>query len=174
METVIVSVICIALMVIGGMTMAQGFLSSVDSTTMGLEEISDRDEQIMRTDLATINATQPSASILEVALRNDGQTKLASFSKWDVIVQYHDAIGSYQVKWLPYVDGTPGNDEWAVKGIYLNAENQTAEVFEPGILNPGEEMIIEVELSPKVGKDYINDVVISTPNGVPTSISFIR
>ena len=49
METAIVSVICIALMVIGGMTMSQGFLTSVDTTSAALEELGVRDEEIMRT-----------------------------------------------------------------------------------------------------------------------------
>ena len=86
METAIVSLICIALIVFGGMTLSQGFLTSVDSTTGGLEELSERDEAIMRTELATDNTAMPSDSLLQVTLENKGQTKLASFSKWDIII----------------------------------------------------------------------------------------
>ncbi|MFC1869711.1 hypothetical protein ACFLYE_00395 [Chloroflexota bacterium] len=175
METAIVSIICIALLVVGGMTMSENFLSSVDSSTVGLEQISDRGEEIMRTELATISATMTAADTLEVALRNRGQTKLTSFSKWDVIVQYYDSGGSYYVKWLPYTDNaTPGDNEWTKKGIYLDAGSETAEVFEPGILNPGEEIVIRAKLNPAVGVDTTNLVVTSTPNGIPASISFSR
>ena len=38
MENAIVSLVCIALIVFGGMTMSQGFLTSVDNSSMGLEE----------------------------------------------------------------------------------------------------------------------------------------
>ena len=173
METAIVSIICIALIVVGGMTMSQGFLSSVDTASLRLEKVSDRDEEIMRTDLATIAANQIAEDTLEVTLSNSGQTKLSNFTKWDIIVQYYDSGGTYYVKWLPYTtDEAPGNNQWRKKGIYLNAENLTAEVFEPGILNPGEEMVIEAKLDPPVGVGTTNLVVTSTPSEIPASITF--
>ena len=107
-----------------------------------------------------------------MALANSGQTKLSDFSRWDVIVQYYDDGGSYHVRWLPYTDGNPSDNEWTVKGIYLNAGSQTPEVFEPGLLNPGEEMITEAKLSPSVGVETTNLVITSTPNGIPASITF--
>ncbi len=173
METAIVSIICIALLVVGGMTMSQGFLSSVDTTTLGLETISERDEEIMRTDLSTLSATMPATNRVEAALRNNGQTKLSDFARWDVIVQYYDSGGTYYVKWLPYTDNiTLGDNQWRRKGIYLNAENQTAEVFETGILNPGEEMVIEARVSPATGVGTTNLLVASTSSGIPASIIF--
>jgi len=109
-----------------------------------------------------------------VSLRNSGQVKLASFDNWDVIVQYIGQDGSYYITWLPYTDGTPSNNQWTVDGIYLSSENLTAEVFEPGILNPGEEMVIEARLDPRVRNNTAGDVAISTPNGVSESTSFSR
>lgn len=173
METAIVSIICIALLVIGGMTMSQGFLSSVDTTTLGLEMVSERDEEIMRTNLSTLSATMPATNRVQVSLRNNGQTKLNDFDRWDVIVQYYDSGGTYYVKWLPYTENiTPGNNQWRKKGIYLSAENMTAEVFEPGILNPGEEMVIEAKVSPATGVGTTNLLIASTPSGIPASIIF--
>jgi len=156
-------------MVFGGMTMTQGFLSSVDSSTVGWDEMEARDEEIMRTKLATVNASMPSLSLLELTLRNSGETKLADFADWDVIVQYYDSGGGYYVKWLPYTEGTPGGNEWTVEGIYLDGET---EVLETGILNAGEEVVIEAKLDPPVGVDTTNLVVTSTPNGIPASIAF--
>ena len=173
METAIVSLICIALIVFGGMTMSQGFLTSVDSSTIGLEEMGERDEAIMRTELATVSASQPSANQVNVILRNDGQTKLADFDKWDIIVQYHDASSTYYIKWLPYTEGTLGDNEWEKVGIYLDAAAETPEVFESGILNAGEEIKIRAQLDPSVGAGTANLVVVSTPNGIPASVSFI-
>jgi len=167
-----VSIVCIALMVMGGMTMVNGFLSSVDSTTLGLEEISQRDDDILRTSTSTLVADQSSADVLEVTLRNSGQTKLTEFCGWDVIVQYYDSGGGYHVKWLPYTTGAPGNNEWTTEGIYLDAGTETAEVFEPGILNPAEEMVILARLNPSVGQGTTNLVIISTPNGITASIMF--
>ena len=175
METAIVSVICIALIVIGGMTMSQGFLSSVDTTSAALKELGLRDEEIMRTELSPVSAnTTITGNILYVTLENTGQTKLADFNKWDVIVQYYDGDITYYTKWLPYTDEPLGNNEWTKEGIYLDTENETAEVFEPAILNPGEKIQIKAKLNPYVGEDTTNLVVISTPNGIPASISFSR
>ena len=172
METAIVSLICIALVVFGGMTLSQGFLSSVDTTTAGLEEVSDRGVNIMRTELNPTYAIDSVGGMyVDVRITNDGQTKLSDFDKWDVIVQYYDENIEYYITWLPYTDGVLGNNEWQVTGIYWNGQS---EVFEPNILNPGEEIRIRAQLDPAVGKDTTNLVVISTPNGVPASIAFSR
>ena len=172
METAIVSLICIVLVIFGGMTMSQGFLTSVDSSTLGLEGLSERDEAIMRTEITPLSTSQPSSNYLDVTLRNTGQTKLADFDKWDVIVQYYDSEGTYYIKWLPYTEGTLGDNEWEKTGIYLDADADTAEVFEPDILNLGEEIKIEAKLNPAVGAGTNNLVIVSTPNGISSSISF--
>lgn len=175
MGIAVVTIICMALIVVGGMTMSQGFLFSADSTGLGVSAIGARDGEIMRTELALLTTeVAGKGGKLNVVLRNSGQVKLASFAKWDVIVKYYDKDDTYHIKWLPYVDGSLGDNEWTVKGIYLNAENNTAEVFEPGILSPGEEMWIEAKINPKVEKETTGDVVISTPNGVPALMSFTR
>ncbi len=172
METAIVSLICIALVVFGGMTMSQGFLSSVDSTSMALQQLSERDEDILRTELyPTAASTGGSGSYLYVSANNTGQTKLANFSKWDFIVQYYAQSGNYQVAWLPYTEGDLGANQWQVTGIYLDGN---PEAFEPNVLNPGEQIRLTAKLEPPVGTDTTNLVVVSTPNGIPASIVFYR
>ena len=169
METAIVSLICIALVVFGGMTMSQGFLTSVDTSTVGLEEIGQRDETIMRTELSSVTASQPAANTLEITLENSGQTKLADFDKWDVIVQYYDGTGTYYSKWLPYTEGTLGDNEWELVWIRLNG---AAEVFGPNVLNPEEELMIRAQLNPSAGAGTTNMVVVATPSGITASTYF--
>ncbi len=173
MESAIVSVVCIALLVLGWTTMSQGYMASVDSTAVELGQMSERSGEIMRTELSALAASQPSADILEVDLGNIGQTKLGSFDNWDVIVKYYDSVAAYHIQWLTYTTGALGNNQWTKKGIYLDAATEDPEVFEPGLLNPGEEIIIQAKLSPTVGQGTDNMVVVSTPNGVPVSIAFI-
>ena len=172
METAFVSIICVALMVIGGMTMSQGFLSSVDTTTSNIQVLSQRDESIMRTNILVLSANQPSATMLEVTLLNTGQTKLAEFEKWDIIVHTQNSEGHSYVTWLPYNSGTLAANEWNVKGIYRDASALSPEVFEPGIMNPNEEMIIQCKLDPAVGAGTVNLVSLTTPNGVTVSQDF--
>ncbi len=171
METAVVSLVCIALIVFGGMTMSRGFITSVDSTAMALDKMGQRDEKILRTELSPTNATLNSSTDLHITLRNSGQTKLADFDRWDVIVQYHDSVGVYYITWLPYTAGVPGSNQWRNYAIY---QDGLPEVFEPNILNPGEDMEIEANLSPAVGRHTTNLVVVSTSNGIPASIVFYR
>ena len=169
METAIVSIICITLILFGVMTMSQGFLTSADTTSTAMEELGKNGEEIMRTELAITSASMTDGEYLEVSLTNGGQTKLASFANWDVIVHYYDTGGTYYVKWLPYTEGALGDNQWKKTGIYLDGQ---AEVFGLDIVNPGEEIVIEAQLNPSVGDNTTNLAVISTPNGVPASISF--
>lgn len=172
METAIVSLICIALVILGGMTMSQGFLTSADTTSEALEELGQSSESIMRTELTpqTANAIG-STGRLTVNLENSGQTKLTNFEKWDLIVQYYDSDDTYYTKWLPFTDSTLASNQWTVNGIYLN---EKPESFEPNILNPGETIELEAKLNPAAGVNTTNLVVIATPNGIPASIDFTR
>lgn len=170
METAIVSIICVALVLFGGMTLSQGFLTSVDSTTAELGKVSNRGEEIMRTDLNAIGSSlNVDRDTLSVTLQNNGHTKLADFDKWDVIVQYHDDGGNYYTVWLPYTGGALGDNQWEVQWIHLDGGD---EVFEPGVLNPGEDLQIRAKLNPAVGDNTTNLVVVSTPNGVATTSAF--
>jgi hypothetical protein len=173
METAIVSIICIALVIFGGMTMSNGFMSSVDAGTAGLEEIGNRDNAIMRTDLSPVSTNItliPGSDPLNVILENTGQTKLADFEKWDVIVQYFDEDGKYTIKWLPYVTGTSAPNEWDIGWIKMNGQ---PEVFDKNVLNPGEQIMIKTRLDPSVGSNTTNMVVISTPSGVSCTTYFM-
>ncbi len=169
METVIVSIICIALIVFGGMTMSQGFMTSVDASTTGLDEIGQRDETIIRTELQPLSTNMTTNNTLELILDNSGQTKLAHFNKWDFIVHYYDSTGNYTVKWLPYSDDTLGDNEWEIAWIRLNGE---AEVYEPNVFNPEEQMMVRAQLNPAVGDNTTNMVVTATPSGITTLTYF--
>jgi archaellum component FlaF (FlaF/FlaG flagellin family) len=170
METAFVSIICVALMVIGGMTMARGFLSSVDNTSTNMQVVSQRNEEIMRTNIAVTEVVQSSANTLEVHLSNIGQVKLSEFSKWDVIVHHMDTEDNFYVTWMPYKTDSPGDNEWTVEGIYTSSGHP--EVFDPGILNPDEELVIETKIAPDIKTGSENLVLITTPNGITVTKSF--
>ncbi len=170
METAIISIICMALVVFGGMTMSRGFITSVDASTKGLEEVGQRNEIILRTELSPISTAMPAPDTLEVIMENTGQVRLADFDKWDFIVHYRDAAGIGHVEWLPY-NAAPGANEWNVAWIRLNGG---AEVFEPNVLNPGEQVMLRACLDPAPGTGTTNMVVVATPNGVTASTYFTR
>ena len=166
MTTAVVSILCIAMVVMGFMTISHGLLSSADTAALSTQQLSVRQGEIMRTKLSGVRATLPSAGTLQAVIENSGQTKLASFDKWDCIVQYYDSGDKYYVNWLPYHDGVLGNNEWRETGIYFNDQ---PEVFEPGILNPQEQLNIQAAINPTAGYRAI-DITLSTPNGVAPTI----
>ena len=171
METAIISVICIGLIVFGGMTMAQGFMTSVDASTTGLQQAGQRDEAILRTEITPEDANCTllfGPDRLQITIKNTGQTKISDFEDWDIIVQYYDSGGTYHVEWLPYT-GTAATYEWEVVWIHLNG---SPEIVDPGVLNPGEQMLIRTYLFPSVGAGTTNLAVISTPSGVTASTYF--
>lgn len=172
METAIVSIICIALIVFGGMTMSHGFMTSVDSSTAGLAQVSNQNETIMRTELTPVSTDVTLASgpsLLQIVLQNTGQTKMADYAKWDFIVQYYESSGAYHVNWLPYQASGGGTNNWTVGWIHINGQ---PEKFEPNVLNPEEQIMLQAYLDPPVGAGTTNMVVISTPSGVTSSAYF--
>ena len=94
MAIIAVSIMCIALIVVGGMALSQGILTSADSTALSVDSMSAREGELMRTEVTTLRAANQSWSeFLRVIVDNSGQTKLGNFSKWDVIVHYYDESG---------------------------------------------------------------------------------
>jgi hypothetical protein len=171
METAIISIICVALIAFGGMTMSRGFITSVDNSARGMGTAGQRNETIMRTELTPISATLSSGNTLEIILQNSGQTKLSDYGKWDLILQYYDGDGTYHVVWLPYTSGALGDNEWQVSWIHL--DNGQPETFEPGILNQREEIKVKAQINPAPGPGTTNLAVLATPNGVTASIYFL-
>jgi hypothetical protein len=173
MAVAVVTIICIAMIVMGGMTLSQGIMTSTDAAAISTESISVREGEMMRTGLDTLRAAELSwGDYLRVTVQNSGQTKLAGFDKWDIIVSYEDAEGISYSTWLPYTtDAVPGNNEWTKDRIGLNGP---VEYFEPGILNPGEEMVVLARLNPLPGPGTTGSVSLTTPNGIGSSVSLIN
>ena len=172
MAAAVVSIICIALIVIGGMTLSQGILTSSDSAALSVNTISVREGDIMRTNINILRAAELTwGNDLRIIVKNTGQTKLSSYDKWDLIVTYVDTVGSIHTTWLLYTaDTVPGNNEWTRAKIGLEGPY---EYFEPGILNPGEEMTMLAHLDPKPGAAN-GSVSLTTPNGVFRSVLLVN
>ncbi len=56
MEMLIAVMVSIALIVLGGMTMSQGFITSADSTALSVEDITATEGETMRTGLSLLSA----------------------------------------------------------------------------------------------------------------------
>jgi hypothetical protein len=175
METVLPALIATFLILIASLTQAYSYLSAEDKMQTARQVMEERLADRLHTNLSPVG-TQVSVdgTMVELILRNVGDTRLVDFDRWDVIVQYYDASDAYHVAWLPYFEGgEPTSGEWSVVGIYASAEDLAREVFDPGIFDPGEEMIVRFRVSPAIGSETTNGVYLSTPNGVGVSSPFV-
>lgn len=140
-----------------------------------VKESSDLYGEIARTELTSLSVSVISAgATVDWSVGNTGQTQFREFADWDVVITYQDAAGSgLQVQYLTYTtSATPAAGEWTVTGIYRDAGTLTAEVFNPGIVDPGEEFIIRAELSPSIATPTTNTVTLAVENGVTVSAQF--
>jgi hypothetical protein len=172
MSNVFVTLFIVALMLVAVMTWSQVSYNSVDSGAQAWKEMVDMAEEVSRTDIEVTDA-QMQAAFVEVLTHNSGEVHLAQFAKWDVLVQYFEGNGTYHLESLSYTeDAVPSNIEWTVAAIYSDESLSQQEVFEPGVLSPGEVMLMKLKLNPLPGVGTTNRVVLSTPNGVVASAQF--
>lgn len=172
MSNAIVTLFIAALMLTAFLSWSQASVDSLDSAAQSWKQMVETAKEVSRTDIAVIDV-QTQGAYREVYVENRGEVHLAQFSKWDVIVHYYDAPGNYHVTSLSYIeDGNPGGGEWTVVTIYSDDSLSEEEVFEPGILNPGEVVLLRLKLTPAPGSDTTNRVIVSSDNGVVASAQF--
>ena len=166
MTTTVVCIICIAMILVGCMTLSQGVLTSADTAALSAQQLSIREGEMMRTRLTGVSANLSAGNTLQAVIENSGQTRLASFGKWDFIVQYYDTADNYYINWLPYHEGALGNNQWQETGLYFNGQ---PEGFEPEILNPEEQLYLKAILNPAAGYRAIN-ITVATANGIAPTV----
>jgi hypothetical protein len=173
METALATLIIVAVVLFGALTLAHTYLSVQDQILESWHAMVERTDERSRTSLLPVGAEAVGAGdVVEITIRNDGNVKLADFTRWDVIVE-HSAAGAHRVAWYPYGGTTgPADNQWTVMGIYRDALRGMPEAYEPGILNPGEEVVIQVRVSPPVMEGSTNVATVSTPSGISASAVF--
>ncbi len=174
METVIAALLVITVALVGGLLIAEQSLNAQESVMLSWQTLEARAEERAGTVVSIQDAESlASGAIVEFSLANTGTTMLADFDTWDLIVQYESVHGD-EIAWLPYVEGEPGQSEWTVVGIYLDAASATPEVYDPGIVNAGETMVVRARLQPPVMVGSTNLVTIVTGTGLSATTVFVR
>jgi archaellum component FlaF (FlaF/FlaG flagellin family) len=167
MEHAIPALVIAAIIVVGGVILAdvtRGSVQTVDESWRDLEALS---EERLGTDLTVVSTqvTDGGATVTAV-IRNEGRTSIAEPSHMDLIINYDGTDDERHVVWLPYTDSSPpGDNQWTVDSISGDYRN-------PGILDAGEEMTIEIRLSPATEDGPDRWLVLATETGVAYSIYF--
>ena len=133
-------------------TLAGDMLRSFDDVTDAWTESEARSEKktgarISGPDGLSVSAT----STVQITLENEGKGTLGQFSDWDVIFEVQEAPG-LAITYLTYTENAvPAANQWTVNGIYLDASTvpPVEETVDPGVFNPGEEMVILAKPSPR-------------------------
>lgn len=160
-----------AVVLAGVGVMAQGGFTSLGQITNAWNQWEAQTTQRTGTELEVLKTVSAGGQV-DVTIRNSGQVLLREFKAWDLVAQYHDLNGTYRIIWLPYTAANPpGNNQWTVVGIYRTAPTLPEE-FQPGILDPGEEMVIRMILSPVPRSADTHKVVVGTLNGITASTFF--
>ena len=172
MSSAIATLMMVALMLATVSLLAQGSFTAMAQLSDAWTSEEQRRLVDARTSVTSGGITYATPSV-DVTVVNNGDESIRGFSKWDVIVQYYETDGTYRSVWVPYVSGTsPGDGQWAITGIYLDAATLKAESTQPGILDPSEELILRVSVTPAADSTANNRVIISTANGITMSAPF--
>lgn len=110
-------------------------------------------------------------TIVDVTVENTGSSSYADWDKWDVSVQYTTTTGNVSIQRLSHAT-TLAAGKWAVNGIYLDAVTTAEEGVEPDVLNPAEQMVMRLQMSPAAGSGTTGMVVITTQDGLSARIYF--
>lgn len=169
METALISIVSLALIIIGTVTITMSSLHSSGTIADSWKYMEQQASYIRRTEIVALPPEDYSGGSVNLTVRNEGQTNLDSYTRWDVIAQYQGS-GAYHIE---YTENNPvGSNQWTVAGIYLS-DNST-EVFDSNILNPGEKMTMVINLDPEIGEGETGRITISTPNGVTSQCLVTR
>lgn len=174
MANLIVALFAVMIILAAMTGYATSSVNSQDKITISVKAVRDKTGDISRTSVSSLGTSVISNSRLDFTVQNNGQSQLRQISKWDVIVWYEGASGSgLQIERLTYTAlAAPSAGEWTLTGIYEDAGTSDPEVYQPGIVNPGEEFIIRVELAPAVAASSTNTVTLAVEQGVTVTALF--
>ncbi len=161
METILVSVVSMALIIISTLAVTVSTFQSANRMADAWKTMEARSSSIGQTEIRVSAPPDYAGGIIDLMVANEGHTNLSDFSGWDVILQYQAGDSTY----LSYAaGGAPAAGQWTVNGIRVTGGSP--EVFDPGILNPGEVMTISINPDPAVPQGEMARMTVATPNGI--------
>ena len=160
MESVLTTLFTAIIVIISMVTMVVSSLNSANKISDSFRAIEERISSERGTSIEVEDAHLIGENVY-MSIKNDGNYNLSQYDKWTVLVEGQDRVTHY----VQYTAGTsPGENEWGVQGIFL--PNGNPEVFDPGILNPWETMILVFNVPSIFQSGFAARPIISTPNGV--------
>jgi hypothetical protein len=163
MESILISIVSLALIIISTVTMTMNTLSSATRLSESWKEMQARALLLQRTAIVSVPPETYAGGSIQLTVKNEGQVNVSDFPRWDVIVE--DLV--HGTRYLTYSSNYPPNDnQWAIQGMFIN--DTVPEAFDLGVLNPGEQMIIALAPNPEAPSDQPIKITVATGDGVTT------
>jgi len=164
MDSILPALLAVAILVLASLMLGRSSFTSIRVVTDAWQDAEERSVERVRSDI-TITSITTSGSTVNVTVRNDGATPVVDFSHMDLVVQYSSGSSNY-TKYLDYTtESTPQPaDSWRVVSI-------NNDVINPRILNTGENMSIQIKLSPSPGSGS-HWLQVTTELGISASLFF--
>lgn len=172
MENVLTAVIVIFLFLFAGFTLSETLITSQDTLAIVEMDTQSRNQARLNTSLKiTRTQTKDSGQTIQLDVLNDGQNRLYQYDQWDVIIRYTTADDQLFVSWVPYTRVFTTGNQWTIEGLYTDSQPET---FDLQVLNPGETIVIVLNLSTPVKEDTALQFSLCTENGYATDLIFPR
>ena len=161
METLLVSLVSMALIVVSTLAITLSTFKSANKMADAWRAMEERSSTMGQTQIQLQGPADYRGGVIYLQVLNEGHTNLQDFAQWDILVQYQGGSTAY----LSYAaNGLPSTGQWSTTGIFVTGG--LPEVFDPGILNPGEYMTLQLSVATPIQSGQMARVVVSTPNGV--------
>ncbi|CAJ35446.1 flagellin [Methanocella arvoryzae] len=167
---VIATAISIVVLIAAGYVLIGGMAHSADLTTATLKNSGDLKNQQLKTALELDGAAGYLNGSLAFDVHNVGSEKITDLPRMDIILKFTDpGNGVIDTCWVPHQqpDQTTGL-YWRNAGI----DSITGDVINPGILDPGETLHVEIA-SDSGFPASTGTVLVAAPDGVTASTRFI-
>lgn len=157
-------------MIVAGMSFSKTAIDAFDEMTVSWQAAEKTRLETARSGLSILNAEALPGHI-NLVLKNTGQSSIWDYKDWDIIVHYYDAEGNYYIRHLNYVKSHTGeHNQWYCSAIYTDETLTGEEIFQPGIIDPGEVASILLDLLPEAGPETPVWIIIATKSGYATSV----
>jgi len=163
-DSILPALLAVTIMLLASLMIGRSSFTSFQVLGDAWQDAEERTVERVRSDIS-ITSINVSGSRVDVTVRNDGATRVIDFARMDLVVQYQEGVNSY-IKYLPYTASSPPSDDtWTVDSI-------SNDVIDPGVLNTGESMNVQIQLNPAVGAGSTNWLQVTTDLGISASMFF--
>jgi hypothetical protein len=176
-DTAAVSLIAFAMVLWATFTAVGGIL---DRSESGIDAFVATREQLYRdadTSIEVVNVgttISPGSTLVDVTVSNIGRRSFSSveLEGWEVYLDYVPVTSlERRIVRLAFAESLDDNT-WVVRDVYLDHESEQNELINPGVLDPHEELVMRLQVSPLIELDTAGQAVLYVPGSSQPLVAF--